>query len=324
MNPGDLPLRTGAPSLPVDAKFAADVIAGLSKADKDLPCRWFYDARGSELFEEITRLPEYYPTRTEAAILTRHAAEIGRRTAPGSVLVEFGSGSSRKTEIVLKAMPQLAAYVPIDVSPSALAEARTRLAHRFPQLQVLPVVGDFLAEPRLPADLRLAPRLGFFPGSTIGNLPPRDACSLLKHFGKTLRGGSRLVIGVDLRKAADLLAPAYDDRRGVTAAFNLNLLHRINRELGGDFDLESFAHEAVWNDADSRIEMRLVSLRPQTAYVLGRRFGFGEGERIHTENSYKHTIEGFRALAEEAGWRALVTWTDDEDLFSVHEFAWAA
>jgi dimethylhistidine N-methyltransferase len=321
MIPGDLPLRKEAPSRSVDAEFAADVIAGLSRTAKELPCRWFYDARGSELFEEITKLPEYYPTRAEASILTRHAADIARRTAAGSVLVEFGSGSSRKTEIVLRALPQLAAYVPIDVSASALAEAQARLARRFPALRVLPVIGDFMAEPRLADHLGSAPRLGFFPGSTIGNLAPADARLLLKKFGATLGEGSRLVIGVDLRKPVERLLHAYDDRAGVTASFNLNLLHRINRELGGDFNVAGFAHEALWNDAESRIEMHLVSARPQTARVLGHSFSFRRGERIHTENSYKHTVEGFRSLAADAGWRALETWTDDEGLFSVHEFA---
>ncbi|HVB89840.1 MAG TPA: L-histidine N(alpha)-methyltransferase [Beijerinckiaceae bacterium] len=315
------PLRARSSDRLVDEKFAADVIEGLGRRAKELPCRWLYDARGSELFEEITRLPEYYPTRTEAAILTRHAAEISARTPIGAILVEFGSGSSRKTEIVLQATPQLAAYVPIDVSQSALQRAQARLARRFPALETIPVVGDFLAQPQLPASLRSAPRVGFFPGSTIGNLRPQDACALLKTFARTLGEGARLVVGVDLRKSVDRLLPAYDDSAGVTAAFNANVLRRINRELDGDFDVEAFAHEAVWNEQESRIEMRLVSLRPQLVHVLGHTFGFRRDERIHTENSYKHTVEGFRRMAREAGWRALETWTDDEGLFSVHDLA---
>ena len=306
----------------VDADFAADVASGLSRADKALPCRWFYDARGSELFERITRLPEYYPTRCETEILKTRSDVIAARAPRRCVLVEFGSGSSRKTEILLKALPDLAAYAPIDVSASALAEAQARLARLFPNLRVEPVVGDFSVELRLPADLARSPRLGFFPGSTIGNFDPSAASRLLTRFGAMLGGGARLLLGVDLRKPRERLLPAYDDASGVTAEFNLNLLRRINSELGGDFDLDAFAHEAAWNEGESRIEMRLVSRRNQTARVLGRAFTFKEGERIHTENSYKHTIAGFHALAANAGWRALETWTDDEGLFSVHELAW--
>ena len=304
---------------PLDEDFAAAVIAGLSQAQKSLPCRYFYDARGSELFEEITELAEYYPTRTELAILRAHAGELAQRVAPGSVLVEFGSGSSRKTEVLLDAMPGLAAYVAIDVSVSALEGARERLEARYPGLCVITRVGDFRMALDLPAELAGAPRLGFFPGSTIGNLTRDEAVGLMGDMGRSLGAGARLVIGADLRKDVARLLAAYDDARGVTAAFNLNLLTRINRELGADFDLSGFAHEAFFDPNESRIEMRLVSLRAQQVHVLGRGFSFGAQERIHTENSHKYTVEDFEALARRAGWLPFALWRDPQHLFSVHE-----
>ena len=304
---------------PLDEDFAAAVIAGLSQAQKSLPCRYFYDARGSELFEEITELAEYYPTRTELAILRAHAGELAQRVAPGSVLVEFGSGSSRKTEVLLDAMPGLAAYVAIDVSDSALEGARARLEARYPRLRVITRVGDFRMALDLPAELAGAPRLGFFPGSTIGNLTREEAVGLMGDMGRSLGAGARLVIGADLRKDMARLLAAYDDAKGVTAAFNLNLLTRINRELGADFDLSGFAHEAFFDPDESRIEMRLVSLRAQQVHVLGRGFSFGAQERIHTENSHKYTVEDFEALARRAGWLPFALWRDPQHLFSVHE-----
>lgn len=299
--------------------FARDVAEGLAKAQKSLPCRYFYDARGSALFEEITALDEYYPTRTEASILRECAAEIAARTQPGSCLVEFGSGSSAKTQIILDALPQLAAYVAIDVSESALNEARERLAQLYPLLRVECVVADFGSDFNMPHDLLDAPRLGFFPGSTIGNFEPVEAQKLLGHFAQTLGPGSRLIIGVDLEKDAAILLPAYDDARGVTAAFNLNLLARINRELGADFDLAAFAHESRWNAHVGRVEMHLVSLRDQSVRVQGRGFRFVRGETIHTENSHKWRLDAFIALAQRAGWRSGAIWCDDARLFSVHE-----
>ena len=304
---------------PLDDEFAAAVVAGLSQSAKSLPCRYFYDARGSELFEEITDLDEYYPTRTELAILRAHAGELARRVAPGSVLVEFGSGSSRKTEILLDAMPDLAAYVAIDVSESALEGARARLAARYPELRVITRVGDFRMPLDLPASLTDAPRLGFFPGSTIGNLTREAAVGLMRDMAVSLGAEARLVIGADLRKDVARLLAAYDDARGVTAAFNLNLLTRINRELGADFDLAGFVHEAFFDHDESRIEMRLVSLRAQEVRVLGRGFSFAAQERIHTENSHKYTVEDFQGLAQRAGWRPFGVWRDPEHLFSVHE-----
>ncbi len=303
----------------VDRDFAAAVFEGLAAAPKSLPCRYLYDARGSDLFEQITAVEEYYPTRTETAILQARVSEIAARTAPGSVLVEFGSGSSKKTEILLERLQGLAAYAPIDVSESALEDARERLSRRFPSLRIAPILGDFADEPSLPNDLAGAPRLGFFPGSTIGNLTHESAVKLLRHMGRTLGTGSRLILGVDLKKDTRRLIEAYDDRRGVTAAFNLNLLIRINRELGGDFDVGFFRHQAVYNPDFGRMEMHLVSLRPQQAHILGRAFRFEADETIHTENSYKYSLEQFRALAARAGWRALDSWRDADNLFSVHD-----
>jgi L-histidine Nalpha-methyltransferase len=299
--------------------FAAAVLDGLSRPRRSLPCRFFYDARGSELFEEITRLPEYYPTRTEAAILDAHAAEMAEGVPAGGILVEFGSGSSLKTEILLRQLPQLGAYVCIDVSESALDGAKTRLHSRFPDLDVRPIVGDFSRSVTFPADLAERPRTGFFPGSTIGNLSPADAACLLQTFRVSLGEAGRLIVGADLKKDARRLHMAYNDSRGVTAAFNLNLLDRINRELAGTFDVGAFRHEAVYNPREGRIEMYLTSVRRQVAGVLGRPFHFGAGERIHTENSYKYGIGQFHDLARSAGWQPRRVWTDRDDLFSVHE-----
>ncbi|HEX6000350.1 MAG TPA: L-histidine N(alpha)-methyltransferase, partial [Hyphomicrobiaceae bacterium] len=286
---------------------------------KSLPCRFLYDARGSELFEAITGLPEYYPTRSEAAILEAHAAEMVDALPPGGVLVEFGSGSSTKTEILLRQLPQLAAYVCVDVSASALAAARDRLAERFPTLDVRPVVGDFSRLIVLPDDLAGRPKAGFFPGSTIGNLDPKEAVQLMRTFREGLAPGGRLIIGADLKKDARRLVLAYNDAQGVTAAFNLNLLTRINRELGGTFNLDGFVHEAIYNPRESRIEMHLRSVRRQEASVRGRRFSFQPGERIHTEYSYKYGVGQFHELVRQAGWQPRRVWVDREDLFSVHE-----
>jgi L-histidine Nalpha-methyltransferase len=300
-------------------EFALAVIEGLSRPQKTLPCRFFYDARGSELFEEITHLPEYYPTRTETAILEAHAGEMVDAIPRGGALVEFGSGSSLKTEILLKQLPQLGAYVSIDVSASALVAAARRLAARFPTLDVRPLVGDFSQPIALPADLAQRHKTGFFPGSTIGNFTPVDARRLLGVFRASLSPGGRLIVGADLEKDARRLVLAYNDAAGVTAAFNLNLLARINRELGGSFDLGAFRHEAVYNPREGRIEMHLVSTRQQEATVFARRFRFRRGESIHTENSYKYSTTRFQELARSAGWEPRRVWADAEVLFSVHE-----
>jgi dimethylhistidine N-methyltransferase len=302
-----------------DPGFAASVIDGLSQSCKSLPCRFFYDARGSALFEDITRLPEYYLTRTEIAILEAHANEMTEAMPEGAVLVEFGSGSSRKAEILLNAFREAKAYVPIDVSQSALDDAKLRFADRFPGLAVRPIAGDFSLPISLPEDLIGAGKLGFFPGSTIGNFCPADASRLLSAMRTILALGGRFIVGVDLKKDPCTLVRAYNDRAGVTAAFNLNLLVRINRELEGSFDLNGFRHEAIYNPREGRIEMHLVSLRHQVASVRGRRFSFRRGETIHTENSYKFTVGQFQDLARMAGWRPGRVWTDEGQLFSIHE-----
>ncbi len=303
----------------VDDEFTTAVIDGLSRPQKTLPCRFFYDARGSELFEEITALPEYYPTRTETAILEAHAAEMADGVSEGGALVEFGSGSSRKTEILLSELPRLGAYVAIDVSESALRDARRRLVARFPTLDVRPIVGDFSYPLALPADLARRHKTGFFPGSTIGNLTPAGAQRLLRVFRALLSPGGRLIVGVDLKKDARKLVLAYNDAAGVTAAFNLNLLARINREIGAAIDLGAFRHEAIYNARDGRIEMHLVSRRDQDVRVAGRRFRFRTGESIHTENSYKYSVRQFQDLAGASGWLPRRVWTDAGNLFSVHE-----
>jgi dimethylhistidine N-methyltransferase len=300
-------------------EFAMSVIDGLSKPRKSLSCRFFYDARGSELFEEITRLPEYYPTRAEIAILDTYAAEMTRGVVEGAALVEFGSGSSRKTEIFLAGLPRLRAYIPIDVSESALDGAKRRLLEQFPELDVRPVVGDFSRPVALPPDITKARKLGFFPGSTIGNFPPLAAIRLLRIMRGVLQPEGRLIIGVDLKKDVRQLIRAYNDLAGVTAAFNLNLLARINRELDGTFDLNSFRHEAIYNSREGRIEMHIVSIKDQKVQIQGQWFRFFPGETIHTENSYKYSIGQFQELARGAGWLPCRVWSDDENLFSIHE-----
>ena len=302
-----------------DSEFAVAVLDGLSKARKTLPCQYFYDARGSELFEQITMLPEYYPTRTEAAILSAYAAEMADSIPDDGVLIEFGSGSSRKTELLLERLPRGVAYVAVDVSASALDSAKRRLAARMPNLDVRPVIGDFSRQIRIPADLCGRPRTGFFPGSTVGNLTPANAVDLLRAFRAALSDGGRLLIGVDLKKDARKLVLAYNDSAGITAAFNLNILVRINRELGSTIDLASFRHEAIYDPREGRIEMHLVSKVEQTTSICGRRFHFSAGETIHTENSYKYSIEQFHEVAQAAGWVPGRVWTDGEQQFSVHE-----
>jgi dimethylhistidine N-methyltransferase len=233
-------------------------------------------------------------------------------------MIEFGSGSSVKTELLLDQLSSLAAYVPIDISPTALALAEARLARRRPQLRVVSLLGDFTETIALPSELEDVAKVGFFPGSTIGNFAPDEARVLLGKMAEALGRDGRLVIGVDLEKDRDVLLRAYDDAAGVTAAFNLNLLARANRELNARFDLAAFAHRALYDEEAGRIEMHLESRTSQRVSVLGRVFEFGAGERIHTENSHKYTVAGFQSLAAEAGWRAEQVWLDPERLFSVH------
>lgn len=302
----------GAP----DTEFARNVVEGLSRPQKTLPAKYFYDAEGSRLFEAITELPEYYPTRTELALMQAKAGEMAGVIPAGATLVEFGSGASTKTRLLLDAAPQLATYAPIDISSSALDEAAAAIKRDYPNLEVAPLVEDFtkaLALPKAAAH----PRVGFFPGSTIGNFTPTEVEAFLSGARRLLGAGAEFLVGIDLVKDEATLVAAYDDAQGVTAAFNLNLLTRINRELDGDFDLSGFQHRAVWNAAESRMEMHLVSVRDQVANAAGRSFRFAAGETIHTENSYKFTVEGFGALAAAAGWKLERRWESAAPSFAV-------
>lgn len=284
------------------ARFRRDLVDGLSRTPKTASPKWFYDAEGSRLFEEITRLPEYYPTRQEADLLRRVAPDWAKRFGADATLVEFGSGASEKTRIVLDAAPDLATYAPIDISADALDAAAARIAEAYRKLKVTPLVGDFLHLGALPAGTGKGRKVGFFPGSTIGNLEPDEAVAFLRTARSLLGDDALFLLGVDLVKAPDVLIAAYDDAGGVTAAFNRNLLVRANRELGADFDVDAFAHRAVWNPDDSRIEMHLEAMRDVTVSVGGRRFVIRKGESIHTENSRKFTEQSVRDMAGAAGW----------------------
>jgi len=299
----------------LDSAFRADVLAGLSASHRAIPARWLYDHAGSQLFEDITGLPEYYPTRTERAILTEHAADIARLTGLGRAVVEFGSGSSLKTPLVLSAVGA-SAYVPIDISGEFLAESAGGLAKSFPSLPVYPVVADFMKPLDLP-DLHDAPILGFFPGSTIGNLVAPTAVDLLRTMADSLGKGAHLLIGIDRIKSEDVLIPAYDDAQGVTARFNLNLLHRINRELDGTIPVDAFRHVARWNDAEARIEMHLEAQRDIVFKVASTSFRMRERETIHTENSIKYDSRGASLLLRSGGWTPIAEWVDDRNLFAV-------
>lgn len=301
--------------------FARALVSGLSQPRKAIPSRFFYDERGSELFEQITRLPEYYLTRAETAILRAHAGDIAARIPADAAMIEFGSGSSLKTELLLDRLPFVTAYVPIDISPTALAAAEARLATRRPHLRVVSLLGDFTETITLPSELEDVAKVGFFPGSTIGNFSPEEARLLLGKMADALGRGGRLIIGVDLKKDRDVLLRAYDDPAGVTAAFNLNLLERANRELKTRFDVRAFAHRATYDEASGRIEMHLESRTSQRVSALGRAFEFGAGELVHTENSHKYTVAEFQSLAARAGWRAEQVWFDPDRLFSVHALA---
>ncbi|MGH6768634.1 MAG: L-histidine N(alpha)-methyltransferase [Xanthobacteraceae bacterium] len=304
-----------------ESAFAHDVLTGLAAKPKRLSPKYFYDEIGSELFEQITRLPEYYPTRCELAILRDRAADIAKLIPDNAALIEFGSGSTRKARMILSAAPSIAAYVPVDISSEMLLQEAAELKHDFPQLSVLPVEADFTRPFRLPRGINGHPRVGFFPGSTIGNFEPHDAAAFLRHVASRLESGAIVIIGVDLIKDAKVLNAAYDDAAGVTAKFNLNLLTRINRELGGNFDLGAFCHQAFFNTERRRVEMHLASRKRQKVKVAGRSFEFRGGETIHTENSYKYTVESFTAMARGSGWTPVAAWTDAKGYFSVQALA---
>jgi len=304
------------------SEFEIDVLEGLHAIPKQLPAKYFYDAAGSRLFERITELPEYYPTRTEMRILRRHAADIANMIPSGAALVEFGSGSSKKARILLKAAaPKLAAYVPVDICGEMIEQEAAELRIDFPQLKVLPVTADICKPFELPPEAKAAPaRIGFFPGSTIGNFEPHEAAGFLRNAANILGRGAALIVGVDLIKSAEVLNAAYNDAEGVTAQFNLNLLIRINRELGGTFRLDTFEHHAFYNRERRRVEMHLASLKRQKVKVAGDTIDFRAGETIHTENSYKYSDESLAALARGVGWLPAGGWTDSRKYFSLQTF----
>ena len=296
-------------------EFEQALVTGLSSRPRRIAPKWFYDAEGSKLFERICELPEYYPTRTELALLDRHAPEIASRIGPRCEIVEFGAGAIRKLRVLLGALDAPARFVPIDISGEHLLAAATALRKAHPALEVQPVVGDFTRDLSLPT--AAGRRVGFFPGSSIGNFDPPHAVELLRRFGSLLAGGG-LLIGVDLVKDPALLHAAYNDSTGVTAAFNLNLWARASREAGADFDLSQWFHSAFYNAPLQRIEMHLVSRRAQRVTVAGESFEFAEGASVHTENSYKYTVAGFQALAREAGFSPAACWTDSANRFALH------
>lgn len=298
--------------------FLADVIEGLGRPRKSLPPKYFYDEQGSRLFEQITRLPEYYLSRTETSILSQHADDIAELCRDRAALIEFGSGSFHKASLILRACPWMSVYAPCDISGEFLTSQRKEIGRSHGRLNVLPIIADFTQPFRLPMSLRSLRGIGAFLGSTIGNFGPGEACGLLANFASILRPFPLLLIGVDLVKDAATLTRAYDDLQGVTAQFNLNLLARMNRELDAEFDLGRFEHRAFFNQARSRVEMHLVSCCDQEIRVADRVISFGAGETIHTENSYKYTLSSFASLAHAAGWRVSRRWTDAECMFSVH------
>lgn len=300
-----------------DAAFLHDVLEGLSGPQKSIPARWFYDRRGSELFDQITALPEYYPTRTEIGILASKAGEMADCMGPGVLLVEYGAGSLVKVRYLLDELKQPAGYAPVDISETHLHTSASRLQADYPTLNVYPIASDFMSEglgDKLPEG---GHRVGFFPGSTIGNLSDKQIVGFLTAARRGLGPDGLFLIGTDLPKSEDVLVPAYDDAAGVTAAFNLNLLEHANRELGANFALDAFEHLAVWNAEESQIEMHLRSTADQMVTIAGREFRFAEGETIHTENSRKLSPEKLNTLAVEAGWQIERDWRDEKDWFSL-------
>lgn len=305
-------------SLPSRDGFLSETIAGLSQPQKMLPCKFFYDEQGSRLFNEICELEEYYPTRTEDQILRDNINEIAGFIGRGCRLVEFGSGTSAKTRHLLTHLSDLSEYIPIDISGQQLLESAVRLASEFPHLEINPIEADYGGILKLPDSRRKPKRtVAFFPGSTIGNLQPDEAVAFLRNIAFLCGNDGGLLIGVDRKKERRTLEAAYNDRKGITAQFNLNILARANRELGTDFDLSAFHHRAPYNETHGRIEMHLVSRHPQIVHVDSQEFGFEEGEHITTEYSYKYTLKGFERLALKAGFEAMKNWEDRDHLFSV-------
>ena len=304
-------------NFPADIDFADALLAGLSSEPKGIACKYFYDASGSELFQQITRLPEYYPTRTELSLLNRHAGEFARLIGPDAEIVEFGAGSADKIGVLLASLDRPRTYIPVEISAEPLTGLVTRIRTDHPQLDVRPLLADFTAP--LPPSIFSpgARRAGFFPGSTIGNFTRHDARDFLSGAARLLKGGG-LLIGVDLVKDPAILHAAYNDSSGITAAFNRNLLARANREAHANFDLTRFAHYAPYNVEQRRIEMYLVSTAAQLVRVCGRQIAFSEGEPIHTEWSHKYTVEDFRSLAAQAGFAPRAVWCDPDRLFSLH------
>jgi dimethylhistidine N-methyltransferase len=304
--------------------FHEDVVAGLSLPQKSLPPKYFYDAKGSRLFERISRLPEYYPTRTELFLTRKHLGQIARFAGKGGALIEYGSGEGVKTRVLIRAV-RPSVYIPVDISEEALHRAAMRLQREFPWLHIAPVAGDFSRPLKIPAFSQKqnikGRRVVYFPGSTIGNLTPEEAQAFLRMTRGQVGPKGAMLVGVDLKKDPVLLHAAYNDSRGVTAAFNLNLLARINRELGAGFDLRRWRHYAFYNAALGRIEMHLASLTKQSVDVGDHRFSFERGETIHTENSYKYSVGEFQALAALGGFRPVKVWTDSAALFSLHGLA---
>jgi dimethylhistidine N-methyltransferase len=299
-----------------DPQFRKDVLAGLSAPIPSIPARWLYDRRGSELFDEITQLPSYYPTKTETGLLGKVMPELATRIPAGMAVVEFGAGSATKTPVLLGAI-EPAAYVPVDISGEYLEWSASELRKRFPGLPIHPVAADFARPFNLPPEIARLPKLGFFPGSTIGNFVPRSATDLLRHFRELLGTGALLLIGMDRVKPIDRLIAAYDEPEGTTARFNLNLLERINRELGGNIPVDAFRHEARWNDILSRIEMHLVATRDVEFTIAGQPFAFSAGTSIHTENSHKYGRRGARLLLLAGGWTPIAEWEDGGEDFSI-------
>jgi dimethylhistidine N-methyltransferase len=298
--------------------FLSEAVSGLSQTRKTLPCKFLYDEEGSRLFNEICELDEYYPTRTENEILRQHISEVAALIGGGCQLVEFGSGTSAKTRHLLLHLPDISSYVPIDISRTQLLESSAQLAAEFPNLEIYPIEADYARVSELPSTDRTPGRtIAFFPGSTIGNFDPGDAVNFLSNIASLCGIDGKLLIGVDRKKDTRVLELAYNDRKGVTARFNLNILTRANRELGADFDLSSFHHRAPYNQIFGRIEMHLVSTRPQIVHLNSHKFTFHRGEYITTEHSYKYTLPGFLGLALEAGFELVKGWDDLNHFFTV-------